>query len=279
MRKSVMFLYMFFVPMVYAKASYNNIGNNVTLYSEYYPNTKSKFKGTIVFENGSGTNLGEWTKNKKLMQCLKRQGSIFLYDRSGLGLSKPDYSVSVKSPITASFIGDKFSKLITLQKVKPPYIIIAHSYGAIFASDFILKNPDLIKGVVLVDPVPRDYMFAKKVWNNFESGVNVAQNHSSAFMYKNFKGPYVEASYQLLGFEKSKNEIRSLGPIKNNIPVIILSSTEMEKIKPITTDWYTAQKQWLNKNPKSHIKILDATHFIQDKYPESICQAINSIIN
>lgn len=45
----------------FAIGSYAAIESGVTLYSEYYPNPNAKFKGTIIFENASGTTLDEWT--------------------------------------------------------------------------------------------------------------------------------------------------------------------------------------------------------------------------
>ena len=53
------------------------------LYSEYYPNPHAKFKGTIIFENGSGAALTEWTENEAFFQCAKQYGNLFLYDRIG----------------------------------------------------------------------------------------------------------------------------------------------------------------------------------------------------
>src|SRR3990167_5911745 len=59
--------------------------NGVKLYSEYYQNPAAKFKGTIIFINGSGTSMGEWGQNKQFFQCAKNLSSLFLWDRSGLG--------------------------------------------------------------------------------------------------------------------------------------------------------------------------------------------------
>ena len=43
----------------------NNEKNNPNIYSEYYANQIAQFKGTIVFENGSGTDLKKIKKNEK----------------------------------------------------------------------------------------------------------------------------------------------------------------------------------------------------------------------
>ena len=44
---------MYFLSLnIFATGHLSNIKPGVTLYSEYYPNTTTKFKGTIIFENG-----------------------------------------------------------------------------------------------------------------------------------------------------------------------------------------------------------------------------------
>ena len=74
------------------------------LYFKYYQNPKTKFKGTIIFQNGTGTSLKEWTKNRIFFKCVREQGSAFMYDRSGLGESPPDLSISSEKPITAQSV-------------------------------------------------------------------------------------------------------------------------------------------------------------------------------
>ena len=79
------------VGKVFAIESHTTIEPGVTLYSEYYPNSNAKFKGTLIFENGAGTLIEEWKQNKKFLNWAKQAGSLFLYDRSGLGKSPPDF--------------------------------------------------------------------------------------------------------------------------------------------------------------------------------------------
>ncbi|MCX7124311.1 MAG: alpha/beta hydrolase [Gammaproteobacteria bacterium] len=252
--------------------------DGVKLYSEYYPNQSAKFKGTIIFINGSGTSMGEWGQNKKFFQCAKKAGSLFLYDRSSLGGSPQDTSLSTKNPITAKLISDQLIALLNIQKIKPPYIIVAHSYGGMYAGYFVLMHPNLVKAVLLVDPVPRDFYFSNALMRDFKDGGQYAGNHNEAAVYKKYKGE-TEGIYQMLGFSQSKDELKKFGAINNNIPVVIISSTGMEyKVKPIKEDWYTSQKQWLNKNPDSKIFQVKSGHFIQIDRPDVACKQIKKLI-
>src|SRR5579863_1248544 len=262
----------------YAIGTYTTIESGVTLYSEYYPNPKVKFKGTIVFENGSGTDITEWTQNQTFLNCVRQAGPIFLYDRNGLGKSPPDLHVSYKNPITAKFMSKKLFKLLKQRHIKPPYLIVAHSYGAIYVGYFTLTTPNLVKGLLLVDPVPKDFHFSDKLVSSHQSAIIAAKTQSAADVYKKF-AQEAEVAYQFLGFAEAKQQVAKLGNINNNIPVIIISSTDMEnKVKPIQEDWYTSQKQWLNKNTMSKIFTESSGHFIQLEKPDLVCNQIKDLL-
>ncbi len=111
----LLIFFIFLAINVFANGQYTKIGD-VRIYSEYYSNPNAKFKGTILFENGAGTTLKEWTKNKSFFQCARRYGNLFMYDRSGLGKSSPDLSMSIKNPMTAKLINSKLIKLLKKRK-------------------------------------------------------------------------------------------------------------------------------------------------------------------
>lgn len=278
MKKLLLILNCFIVSSFANVTNLTTIESGISFYTEYYPNTTAKFKGTIVFENGSGTTTDEWTQNKIFFNCAKQAGSIFLYDRNGLGKSPADLSLSTQKPLTANYASSKLIKLLNQKDIKPPYIIVAHSYGSIYAGKFIADNESQIKGVLLVDPVPKNFHFlADGIMKDYESAIQYALTESAGAVYKKFGGARSEVTYQLLGFEQSKAEIAKSNIIKNNIPVIIISSTSMEKDKPLKEDWYTSQKQWLNTNPQSRIITETSGHFIQLEQPQAVCDQLKQI--
>ncbi len=278
--RRLIFLLCFISLNVFAAIGELTNVDGVKLYSEYYPNNSAKFKGTIIFINGSGTSMGEWGQNKQFFQCVKNVGSLFLWDRSGLGGSPDNLNLSEKNPITAKLVGDQLASLLEKRHIPSPYIIVAHSYGAMYAGYFVLKHPTLIKGFLLVDPVPRNFTFSKKLMKSFGVGISYAQKYPAAKVYKNYTGQDAEVFYQMIGFSRSKDEIKKLGWINNAISVVIISSTKMEfKTKPIVGDWYTQQKQWLNKNSNSKIFQVKSGHFVQIHRPHIVCDQIKYLIN
>ena len=96
---SIFLLYGLMTFNSFAVNNYTTIESGVKIYSEYYHNDKSKFKGTVIFENGSGMSLDQWTSNKRFLSCIQKHTSAFFYDRNGLGNSPADLKTSVSNPI------------------------------------------------------------------------------------------------------------------------------------------------------------------------------------
>ncbi|HEV2524243.1 MAG TPA: alpha/beta hydrolase, partial [Gammaproteobacteria bacterium] len=112
----------------------------------------TQFKGTILFENGSGVNLKEWTQNKDFTACAKQYGRLFLYDR-----------LTPVKPLTPNNVNAYLMIQLKQRKIKPPYILVAHSYGAMYSMYFARKYPDLVKGILLVDPVPNNFEWQNSI--------------------------------------------------------------------------------------------------------------------
>ncbi len=278
MVKKIFFFMLYLISInACAHSSITMLSYGEKIYSEYYPNPSAKLTANIVFINGSGTDISEWKQNKKFFNCVKKAGSVFLYDRPGLGNSPSNLQISSKQPITAKYVSIQMSLLLDQLKISPPYIFVAHSYGAIYAGYYTLMNPKNVKALILIDPVPRDFNFSAKKTAKYEKGIEEAKSASSKHIYQKYSGSEAEVIYQMLGFSDSKNSIKKLGMINNDIPVIIISSTGMELEKPIDKDWYMNQKQWLNKNSRSNIYRVTSGHFIQFDQPDFVCNIITNI--
>lgn len=88
-----------------------------------------------------------------------------------------------------------------------------------------------------------------------------------------------EIYYQLLGSEKTKQQLNSLAKLSNNIPIVIISSLQMESADIIKGKWLDQQKSYLNLNPYSKVITVDSGHFIQLEQPKLVCDQIINLIN
>ena len=269
-----------------AQVNFTEINGSI-LHSQYHPNPTSKFKGTIVFENGSETSLREWTENKSFFECIKEQGNVFLYDRSGLGKSAQDVSISSKKPITAQIVNSKLMKLLERNQIKAPYILVAHSYGGLYTGYLARKYPESVVGMLMVDPVPSQFQYSGEIQQKFKATLAKLVKISGKKEHKWFSSESsgedntmtANAFYQQLGFEKTKEQVAELPPMSNKFPIIIASSSDMDQNAPIKGDWYALQRQWLNQHPDSIIFQAQSGHFIQIDRPKLMCEQLNRLVN
>ena len=268
-----------------AQVNFTEIDGSL-LHSQYHPNPNSRFKGTIIFQNGTGSSLEAWSANKTFFECIKQFGNLFLYDRSGIGKSSPDYSVSYANPITAELVNSKLIQLLERNQIKSPYILVSHSYGGIYAGYFARKYPDSVAGMLMVDPVPSNFLYSDRIQKKFDVALKAMGEIPSREAYKLYgvsrqsqnNGITADGFYQQKGFEKTIEQVAELPLMSSSFPIIIISSTEMNIIAPIKGHWHSLQKQWLNQHSNSTIVKAHGGHFIQTEHPKLVCNQVDRLV-
>jgi pimeloyl-ACP methyl ester carboxylesterase len=89
----------------------------------------------IICFHGSGDSCASW---QKLASTLSKSNRVLLVNR---GPENPKPNVAVAGMV----------KYLGFQNLKPPYILIAHSYGGAFAREFLQRYPKDVAGMVLVE--------------------------------------------------------------------------------------------------------------------------------
>lgn len=100
---------------------------------------------TVLFESGIGATNLNWRHVQQRVSHFARTAS---YDRSGLGFSSPS-----RTPRTPKNIATELHELLQRAKIKPPYILVGHSFGGLVMRRFALLYPEEVSGIVLVDPM------------------------------------------------------------------------------------------------------------------------------
>jgi pimeloyl-ACP methyl ester carboxylesterase len=102
---------------------------------------------TIVFESGIGAGAGAWGL---VFAATADRGRACVYDRPGLGRSDPRGRHTV-----ADTAADLRSALAEAGE-RPPFVVVAHSLGAVYARVFAARHGPEVVGLVLVDPFNPD---------------------------------------------------------------------------------------------------------------------------
>lgn len=100
---------------------------------------------TVLFESGiAATNLN-WFH---IQEMVSRFAATASYDRAGLGWSSP-----CRTARTPRNIAVELHALLKGAGIKPPYILVGHSFGGLVMRRFALLYPDEVTSIVLVDPM------------------------------------------------------------------------------------------------------------------------------
>ncbi|MGA3161634.1 MAG: alpha/beta hydrolase [Terracidiphilus sp.] len=100
---------------------------------------------TVLFEAGiAATNLNWY----HIQEPVSSFAATVSYDRGGLGWSSP-----CRTARTPANIAAELYQLLESAAVKPPYILVGHSFGGLVMRRFALDHPEEVAGILLVDPM------------------------------------------------------------------------------------------------------------------------------
>lgn len=115
-----------------AHANLVTLNKNTKLWVQQYGHGKP----TIILINGGGDTIDtEWAK---IIPLLSKTTSILAYDRPGQIKSAP---LSNLRPVTAKAVVNTLQQLLYKLHIKPPYVLVAHSSGALYAQYFARNYP------------------------------------------------------------------------------------------------------------------------------------------
>jgi pimeloyl-ACP methyl ester carboxylesterase len=216
----------------------------------------------VIFEGGFGTGIGSWSTVQKDVAAFAQTVS---YDRAGIGQSDPG-----PKPRSAKQIATELHAALQKSGVKPPYVMVGHSFGGIYVRVFADMYPKEVVGMVLIDP-------SQEAFNDWLK-LNQADRlkAAEADIAKAREG--VQAEYAAL--DTSYAQARA-AKVPEGIPVTLLSATEDESMPAEGRKiWIEKHKEWLATVPGSkHIVVEKAAHFIQAQQPALVIETIKQVLN
>jgi pimeloyl-ACP methyl ester carboxylesterase len=103
---------------------------------------------SVILESGLAATSLTWALVQPLIAQFAR---VMSYDRASLG-----WSDNATHPATALNAVQDLELLLSRAELPAPFVLVGHSFGALIARILQQRHPELVAGLVLVDPVVRD---------------------------------------------------------------------------------------------------------------------------
>jgi pimeloyl-ACP methyl ester carboxylesterase len=126
---------------LYASGRWVPIGNGSRLYLFELGGGEP----TVVFEAGIGATHLNW---RAIQETIAEDARAVAYDRCGLG-----WSSRCRSARTPANIAAELHQMLHGAGLKPPFVLVGHSFGGLVMRRYALLYPGEVAGVVLVDPM------------------------------------------------------------------------------------------------------------------------------
>ncbi len=116
--------------------------------TQLYAMVKGSGNITVIFEPGVGFTSPIWWA---IQEKIASQATTVSYDRAGYG-----WSNAGSFPRTVAQAVTELRGLLERLALRPPYVLVGHSYGGLMMAYFAKKYPEEVAGVILLDAVPLD---------------------------------------------------------------------------------------------------------------------------
>lgn len=223
---------------------------------------------TVIFEAGFGGGQGVW---QKVAPAIAANARVVTYSRAGLGKSQPR-----PEPRTPAQVGKEFDELIAAAGLKPPFILVGHSYGGYLIRQFAVRHPEQVAGFVFVDAsMERLYTELKK-----RDAARLAQD--LALINKMTPEVY-RAEMKLIDAEFAA---AAPAPALPDVPAVVLTSTKVYKnpelfhhTPPSMALWRSLHEDLFHSfSTGSHVVTASSGHNIQFEEPALVINAIQQVI-
>ncbi|WP_313799667.1 alpha/beta hydrolase [Cytobacillus sp.] len=215
-------------------------------------------KPTVIMDAGYGDFSKAWDS---VIGDISLLSNVLIYDRAGLGKSETS-----SNPRTSREMVKELKELLIKAKIKPPYILVGHSFGGVNMRMFATEYQNEVCGLILVDSTPEDYKerFLPTMSQDFQ------QAYNKQFVYEGNYDEFMESLKQL-------KETR----LKLNVPLIVLSAGKKAHYSKESQElWNEMQREILEISSDGELVIAqNSAHYIQNDEPELVVSAINKLID
>lgn len=214
----------------------------------------------VVFIHGLDADI--FASFKKIVPYISQKYKTIAFNRKGYGGVK--YSGENRG---GKIVAQEIYQSLQENNIKPPYIIVGHSLGGVYAEFFAKIYPNETAGLLMIDPmVDGQIDFLKKNYPDAFSMMNLIMGLSRKAVRKEY-----EAS------DKLHYELKALN--NYNGKTTIMFSTKIQGLE--NADSYVEFRRQkliaLANSYNTKLQVFNCGHFIQNEQPQDVANAINEI--
>lgn len=154
------------------KIDYKNYGELTTVHNDtYFYRKTGTGPQTILIQPAWGSPSAEWWG---IQDKLSEFATVITYDRLGYG-----FSSASKKPRTPAIVSLEMNEILLKLGIQNPVLFIGNSLGCLYIRAFMIKYPDSVKGVILLDPLsPHDNEFKDKLPSRIYKKGGIDKSHN-----------------------------------------------------------------------------------------------------
>ena len=225
---------------------------------------------TVIFESGFGRDLNVW---RHVAPAIAASNKVFTYSRSGHGRSE----ARPGTPTVASRT-DELEQLIAAAGLRPPFVLVGHSYGGFLIRSYAARHPGQVAGMVFVDPSDEHQNVELRKLD--PAGVD-----SDTRLLAQFMPPKLQPELGQVQAILDSGKLELAGPLPD-VPVALLTSVQRRAKPELFLETPAAVEVWRDLHARffrgfrsgSHVVTPHSGHNIHQEQPQLVIDAIGQVI-
>lgn len=225
---------------------------------------------TVILESGFGRDLGVW---RNVAPALAKSAKVMAYSRAGHGKS----DARPEAPTIAARTNE-LEQLIAAAGLKPPYVLVGHSYGGFLIRSFAARHPEQVAGMVFVDPSDEQFNVELRK-------LDAAAVDKDTKLTEQFMPPRFHAELRSVQAVLDAGKLPFTGALPD-VPVAVLTSVQKREQPQLFLETPAAVQVWRGLHERffrsfsngSHIVTAESGHNIDQEQPQLVVAAVEGVI-
>jgi pimeloyl-ACP methyl ester carboxylesterase len=239
---------------------------------------------TVVIDTGIGDTSQRWQSIQAQVVQVTR---VCTYDRAGYGKSEPG-----PQPRHSQRAADELKQLLENAGVREPYVLVGHSLGGLNVQVFADRYPDLVAGLILLDPAPLAFITGQafpELYRMFEQQAAELQQMAEAARQSTdaeaqTKTNYLEAvaSEHAALITESVSQVAAIASF-GNISLVVIGSGKPnpafgEQAEVFQQFWIEQNRELATKSTNgTFVLAQESSHYLHEDAPELVVDAIRQV--